>query len=130
MLNLNRQLKKFMICSILIIIFSALFLVTAFAENTAESYISITEYHTLLEAQNSAVQPHIITCCDGAPHLVWIFQRKYHIYSEDDPAHICISHIYIGNQICDKCNSVWQYDTVYKQTDGCGRSVISETGEI
>lgn len=86
-----------------------------------EQYISISDYQQMITDGTLKItgSPKSQACCDS-PRKVW---RTVDILHVTDPSrnNLCVSVLYVGDQYCTNCNSVWQSGIVYRQTGGCGQ---------
>ena len=85
----------------------------------SKQYVTISDYQQMVSdgTIKMSVEPKAQACCDS-PRVVW---RTIDILHVTDPGrnNLCVSVLYVGDQYCTNCNSVWQSGIVYRQTAGC-----------
>lgn len=105
-------------CLLLVVLLSCSLLLApmAFAEQPEVVTMTQDEFGRLQLAK--AVTPRYQICCTNGPALAWRTTSVLHIYLAGGG--ICQGVNYVGDQYCQLCGHVWQANTIYKSTPGCG----------
>lgn len=97
--------------------------VAASVPTTSKHLISLSDYQKMLTndilktPENANLR--ITTCCDS-PRKVWRTTEILHVW-DPERNNLCVSVLYVGDEYCTNCNSVWQHGIIYRQTSGCGQ---------
>lgn len=117
------MIKKILTVFLAVLSLFSLSLTAAAQGEISEKVITVDEFKQMEETGNVSTNMHYNSraqaCCD-APRKVWRTTDIMHVM---DPRqnNLCVSVLYVGDEYCTNCNSVWRSQIVYRQTGGCGQ---------